>query len=263
MKTRTLKERIMDFVVRHSPQKLIMIDKQQIQVITDLRVIKRSLRFISKLTGICRKTVTKYANNPDAENKKPGRTSIFEPFREIVKECFFRCCGNCAAAIVMFKEKIGESTLKFSDRAFRKFCEGYRKLLNQLKAEHERFKHHETAPGVEMQIDFGTKKLMIGGKMTVVHIFQAILSYSRRIFAKAYDVENFGTWKDGTESAFRHFGGVPLTVLSDNASALVKSHKPNEPAVFTDRWINFSRQWNFTPVACPVRKPTCKAYGNK
>ena len=48
-----------------------------------------------------------------------------------------------------------------------------------------------------------------------------MLSYSRRLFVKAFLNERQDDWREGIAAAFTHFGGVPRTLLGDNARALV------------------------------------------
>lgn len=48
----------------------------------------------------------------------------------------------------------------------------------------------------------------------------AVLGYSRRIFVKVFLSERQDDWREGIAEAFHHFGGVPQTLLCDNARAL-------------------------------------------
>jgi hypothetical protein len=74
----------------------------------------------------------------------------------------------------------------------------------------------ETPPGQQMQIDFGEKRIEIGGAKVRVYIFVATLGYSRRTYAAA--------------------------VLLDNAAALVTRHDAvTREVVFNDRLHAFSR----------------------
>jgi hypothetical protein len=79
----------------------------------------------------------------------------------------------------------------------------------------------ETAPGAQLQVDFGEKRLEIAGRLVTIFLLVAILSYSRRIFVKAFLHERQDDWREGIAAAFVHFGGVPQTILGDNARALV------------------------------------------
>lgn len=109
-----------------------------------------------------------------------------------------------------------------------------------------------------MQIDFGEKDVILSGNVTRVHFFVGVLSFSRRIFVKAYPAENQSAWLNGLESAFVHFQGVPLTVLSDNSSCLVKEHKRGTRASLRNEYDYFSQYWNFIPVVASPYYPECK-----
>ena len=68
----------------------------------------------------------------------------------------------------------------------------------------------ETAPGAQMQIDFGEKRVTIAGTAITVFLLVAVLSYSRRTFVKAFLHERQDDWREGIAAAFLHFGGVVL-----------------------------------------------------
>lgn len=73
----------------------------------------------------------------------------------------------------------------------------------------------ETAPGHQMQIDFGEKFVSLAGAMVKVFFFVAVLSFSRRIFVKPLLNQRQDDWREGLFGAFRHFGGVTQTILID------------------------------------------------
>lgn len=79
----------------------------------------------------------------------------------------------------------------------------------------------ETAPGHQMQIDFGEKPVTVAGALARVYLFVAVLGYSRRLFTRASLSQRQDDWREGLAAAFRHFGGVPQALLLDNAGALV------------------------------------------
>jgi transposase len=79
----------------------------------------------------------------------------------------------------------------------------------------------ETAPGAQLQIDLGEKRVTIGDTPLRVFLLVAVLSYSRRLFVKAFLQERQDDWREGIAAAFVHFGGVTATLLGDNARALV------------------------------------------
>ena len=83
----------------------------------------------------------------------------------------------------------------------------------------------ETPPGHQLQIDFGTVRVPVGGERTKVHLFVATLGFSRRTY---------------------------------NARALVNEHDVQTREIsFNDRFHAFCRCWGVTPRACtPYRART-------
>lgn len=116
----------------------------------------------------------------------------------------------------------------------------------------------ETAPGAQMQVDFGEKRVTIGGTALTVFLLVAVLSYSRRTFVKAFLHERQDDWREGIAAAFTHFGGVALTVLGDNARALVRGRdRATGTVTFHPGYLAFCRDWDVQPRACaPYRART-------
>lgn len=116
----------------------------------------------------------------------------------------------------------------------------------------------ETAPGAQMQIDFGEKRVTIAGTAITVFLLVAVLSYSRRTFVKAFLHERQDDWREGIAAAFLHFGGVVLTVLGDNARALVRGRdRATGTVTFHPGYLGFCRDWDVQPRACaPYRART-------
>jgi transposase len=55
----------------------------------------------------------------------------------------------------------------------------------------------ETAPGDQLQIDFGQKRLLIAGVRVRIVLLVAVLGYSRRLFVKPFLNERGADWRDG------------------------------------------------------------------
>lgn len=116
----------------------------------------------------------------------------------------------------------------------------------------------ETAPGAQLQIDFGEKRVIIAGTAVRVFLLVAVLSYSRRLFVKAFLNERQDDWREGIAAAFVHFDGVTTTVLGDNARALVLGRDRATGTVhFHPAYLAFCRDWGVQPRACaPYRART-------
>ena len=116
----------------------------------------------------------------------------------------------------------------------------------------------ETPPGEQLQIDFGERRVEIGGAPMKVFFFVATLGYSRRLHVRAFGHEKQDSWFAGMESAFQAFGGVPREVLLDNARALILHHDAaSREVVLHPRLHAFARHWGFRIRACaPYRART-------
>jgi transposase len=116
----------------------------------------------------------------------------------------------------------------------------------------------EPPPGDQLQIDFGQKRVQIGAVFVRVFFLVAVLSYSRRLFVKAFLNERQDDWREGIAAAFTHFGGVPRTLLGDNARRWsVGAIGPPAPVIFHPAYLGFCRDWAVQPRACaPYRART-------
>jgi Integrase core domain len=113
-------------------------------------------------------------------------------------------------------------------------------------------------PGDQLQIDFGQKRLQIAGVRVRIFLLVAVLSYSRRLFVKPFLNERGADWREGIAAALTHFGGVPRTLLGDNARPLVRARdRATGTVLFHPAYLAFCRDWDVQPRACaPYRART-------
>jgi transposase len=84
------------------------------------------------------------------------------------------------------------------------------------------FRRMECAAGEEMQVDFGQGAWVESeGKRSRPHVFRVVLSHSRKGYSEAVSRQDTETFLRCLENSFRHFGGVPKTVVVDNLKAAV------------------------------------------
>jgi transposase len=184
--------------------------------------------------------------------KSPRRPKLLDGHEDWLRERFIRHRGN---ADVVRQDLLSEKGLGVSRRTLQRAVQSYRQAL---KAEALATVRFETAPGQQLQIDFGERLVEIGGARVKAFVFVATLGYSRRLHVRAFRSEKQEHWFAGLESAFRALGGVPETVLMDNPRALVVRHDAAIRTVqFNDKLIAFAKHWKFTPRACaPYRART-------
>ena len=85
------------------------------------------------------------------------------------------------------------------------------------------FRRMECEPGEEAQVDFGAGAPLVtaDGKRRKTYVFRIVLSYSRKGYSEATLTQTTDDFLRALENAFRHFGGVPRTLVIDNLKAAV------------------------------------------
>jgi transposase len=182
----------------------------------------------------------------------PSKSKKLDGLADWLNERFRRHAGN---ADVVRQELACEKGIVTSLRTVERAVAPLRRELVAAARATVRF---ETRPGEQLQIDFGERRVEIGGAAVKVFFFVATLGYSRKLHVRAYGHEKQDSWFDGMESAFRSFGGVPQEVLLDNARALILDHDPaSREVVLHPRLHAFARHWGFRIRACaPYRART-------
>ncbi len=84
------------------------------------------------------------------------------------------------------------------------------------------FRRIEVEAGAEAQVDFGTGGWVIeAGKRRRTHVLRVTLSHSRKSYSEPVFRQTTENFIRVLENAFRHFGGVPRTLVIDNLKAAV------------------------------------------
>lgn len=230
-----------------------MLAPQEVQKMLALQAQGWGAKRISKELGCSRNTVREYLRSG---GWKPmdvsGRVSILTPHLAWLEQRLRQHKGN---ADVVRQELQREFGIAVSLRTVQRAVAPMRVALRAQAVAHVRF---ETAPGLQLQVDFGSMHVQVGEELTRVFLFVATLGYSRRTYVLLSLHERQSAWLLGLEGAFRHFGGVTHEVLIDNAKALVEEHNRQTREVkLNDRFRSFCRYWGVTPRACaPYRAQT-------
>lgn len=78
----------------------------------------------------------------------------------------------------------------------------------------------EHPPG-DAQADFGQAQVVIAGRERIAHYFAMDLPQLDDCFVMAFPAETNEAFLEGHNQAFAYFGGVPRTILPDNAKLAV------------------------------------------
>jgi transposase len=231
-----------------------MVEPEIIRQIRDLAARGWGAKRIARELEVARNTVRRYLRGgSEAEVQvRPGRRRLDDDGRAEARQLYASLAG--ANAVVVARE-LRQRGVEASVRTVQRAVADQRRERFAADAASVRF---ETDPGQQMQIDFGQKVVRIGGKPTRVHLLVSVLCHSRRLFVKAFLSERQDDWREGIAAAFRHFGGVPRTLLGDNARALVVGRdRETSTVAFHPAYVAFCRDWGVLPRACgPYRART-------
>src|SRR5262245_59442480 len=231
-----------------------VIDGDIVTAIRDLASRGVGSKTIAKQLGVARNTVRRYRGTsvPAGGQVRPAARKLSEADRLTARELY---TGVAAGNAVVVQRLLAEHGVVVTARTIQRVVADLRRTQRAAALATARV---ETGPGEQLQIDFGQKQIAIAGVAVRIFLLVAVLSYSRRLFVKAFLNERGDDWREGIAAAFRHFGGVPRVLLGDNARALVLGRDRATGTVsFQPAYLAFCRDWDVQPRACaPYRART-------
>lgn len=192
-----------------------------------------SRRQIARRLGIDRETVGRYVRRAEAANpaisptgadgdetskpanvpagSRPGRRSHCARWTVAIE---------AAVTAGLSAQRIYQDLV--AGHGFTGSYDSVKRFVRKLQARIEPpFRRMECAPGLEVQVDFGLGAWVVdeAGKRRRPHLFRLVLSCSRKAYSEVVWRQTSESFLRCLENAFRHFGGVPATVVIDNLKA--------------------------------------------
>jgi transposase len=142
--------------------------------------------------------------------------------------------------------------------SYTQFCEHLSRFLESRKA----VMHFEHEPAAMMMFDFAGDKLPLvdteTGEITLCPVLVCVLPFSGYTYIEALITARREQLLKGLNNCLNYFGGVPLSVKTDNLGQFVKKSNRYEP-VFDELANQWSLHYSTTLMASRVRKPRDKA----
>ena len=136
-----------------------MIEPEVVVQIRTLASLKWGSRRIAHEVGVCRKAVRRYlAGGVAAEQVRP-KARCFDAAGEALAKQLFEGEGEGNAVVV--RDLLAERGVEASERTVQRVVSSVRRAQRARDVATARF---ETEPGEQMQIDFGEKRVSIGGE---------------------------------------------------------------------------------------------------
>jgi len=197
------------------------------------------------------KAQTGSGDHPGASvpSESSGSASQCEPFRRVILEMLERG---------LHAKRIHQDLVSEYDFTG-KYWSVYRYVTKLGKSSTLPFRRIEVEPGAELQVDFGTgaKIRMPNGTFRRTHVFRAVLSHSRKGFTEAVFRQTTEAFIHVLENAFWHFGGVPKTVVFDNAKCAVTKADWYDPEL-NPKIIEFCKHYQCAFIPTRPRTPRHK-----
>jgi transposase len=231
-----------------------MVDPEIVKQLQALAAIGWGSKRIARELGMARNSVRRYLRDGAAAETqtRPGAWTLDAAHRDTARSLLD---GAAAGNSVVVQRLLAEQDVDVPLRTLQRVLAPHRQAKRAAEVATVRF---ETAPGHQMQIDFGEKWIVIAGTRTKVHLFVAVLGYSRRIFVRASLSQRQDDWREGLAGAFRAFGGVTRKILIDRAGALVVGEDRESGTVRVHpAFAAFCKDWGVAVAACrPYRART-------
>ena len=227
-----------------------MIDKEEFTVIHTLHKQGHSIRAISKILNLNRRTISKRLQEAELQPyKKIEYTSKLEPYKKYIISRVQKAFPDKIPSTVIYEE-IKKYGYGGKIRIIQTFLKNH--ISYKPKEEVIRF---ETEPAYQGQVDW----TFIRTGKNPLYGFVMVLGFSRMAFVYFTDNMRQETWQDCHVKAFEYFGGVPRTLLYDNLkSVVIKRDKygKNQHG-FNHDFLDFSKD-NFIPKLCKVYRAQTK-----
>ena len=164
-----------------------------------LKAAGLGIKHIARKMGCSKNTVRRYLRGGGwVAYKRPERTSALRGLEPWLAERLQQHRGN---ADVVRQDLEREHHITVSLRTVERAVAPLRRELRAAEVATVRF---ETAPGEQLQIDFGETTVSIAGERFKLHVFVATLGYSRRPYVAVFEHQRQSAWWDrGSVSPFR------------------------------------------------------------
>lgn len=207
-----------------------------------------SYRGAAEICGTTHKTVRRVVERIEAEGQRPVRAprrANYEDVRGLVAGAVTAGQGRASAKRLLPKARVAGYT--GSDRNFRRLVAAEKARFRRANGRGRR--PAVWSPGEHLVIDWG----VIAG----VHVFCAVLAWSRVRFVRFAADEKSETTLAMLAECFEVMGGVPKVVLADRMGCLKGGVVANR-VVPTGDYVRFATHYRYRPDFCEGYDPQSK-----
>ena len=220
--------------------------RKQLDIVTAYRQVG-SYRGAAEMCGVTHKTVKRVLERGEAAQQRVARRKNYESVRALVATEIEQTAGRISAKRLL--PKATAAGYEGSPRNFRRLVAQARAKFRQGRAIARARRPAVWAPGEHLVIDWG----VLGG----LHVFCAVLAWSRVRFVRFADNERADTTLALLAECFETLGGVPKVVLADRMGCL-KGGVVADVVIPTPDYVRFATHYRFRPDFCHAHDPQSK-----
>jgi len=220
--------------------------RKQLDVITAYRQVG-TFRGAAEMCGVTHKTVKRIVDRDEAVERRVSRRKNFESVRGLVARELGETKGRISALRLLPKARA--AGYAGSDRNFRRLVATERSKYRQGVAIARSRRPAVWTPGEHLVIDWGV--------LNGLHVFCAVLAWSRVRFVRFASDERAETTMRLLAECFTELGGVPKVVLADRMGCL-KGGVVADVMIPTPDYVRFATHYRFRPDFCHAHDPESK-----
>lgn len=211
--------------------------RKQLDIVTAYREVG-TYRGAAEMCGVTHKTVSRVINRAEAAQVRAAGRRNYESVRPLVAARIEATKGKVSAKRLL-PEAAGAG-YEGSDRNFRRLVAQERSKYRQGQAQACGRRPAVWSPGEHLVIDWGV--------LNGLHVFCAVLAWSRVRFVRFADNERADTTLGMLAECFEILGGVPKVVLADRMGCL-KGGVVADVVVPTPDYVRFATHYLLTELS--------------
>ena len=204
-------------------------------------------RGAAEMCGVSHKTVKRIVDRGEVLERRVARRRNYESVRSLVATTIEQTKGKISAKRLLPAARA--AGYEGSDRNFRRLVATERGKYRQAQARDRSRRPAVWSPGEHLVIDWGV--------LDGLHVFCAVLAWSRVRFVRFALDERAETTLRLLAECFEVLGGVPKVVLADRMGCL-KGGVVADVVVPTPDYVRFATHYRFRPDFCHARDPESK-----
>lgn len=213
----------------------------------------RSIRSLSKETGISRNTIRKYVradHPPSYQRKEPAVLHKLKEYEALLLQWY-------EADLNRPKRERRTATKLYEQLLQEGYTGSYYPVCRYLKKARSSPEHSAPAfiplqfePGDALQFDWSEEVVVLGGLEQRIKVAHFRLAYSRKCFVMAYPNETQEMLLDAFIQAFNFYQGLARRVLIDNPRTMVTRIGKGKERDYHPRFLAMLNHYAMEPVAC-------------